>query len=188
MKKGNQKYPTCKPRTMQTLRVEKKKKIRKHFNQQIKKIQMGTHSIKTSATKGKKIQCPSLFLFFLFLWVCLGGWGAQLRLCSFIQPYPHHLWSPDQLVLINEPALVITHEEWHDHPRTKPLPLEHNWKGFREKEEDSSLVPIAALIAQGAYVSHGCWSLPEMRIICTFFILEGHFGTNLWDGTNLAYY
>jgi len=71
MNKVNQKYPSCKPRTMQTLIAESTAKIRKHFNQQIKKIQMGTHSIKTSATKGKKIQHPSLFLFFLFLYMYL---------------------------------------------------------------------------------------------------------------------
>jgi hypothetical protein len=62
---------------------------------------------------------------------CLYGWvgqgkRAQLRLCSFILLYPHHLLSPDRLVLTSGAALVITHEEWHDHPRTRPLSLGHN--------------------------------------------------------------
>jgi len=89
--KLNQKYPSCKPRTMQTLTAESTAKIRKHFNQQINKIQMGIHSIKRQAQQKEKGYNVLLYSFFLFFCVYLGGWGAQLRLCSFIQPYPHHL-------------------------------------------------------------------------------------------------
>jgi hypothetical protein len=73
---------------MQTLTAESTAKIRKHFNQQINKIQMGIHSIKRQAQQRKKDTTSFSILFFSFF-VCI--WGVGGLSFAFAHSFNHIL-------------------------------------------------------------------------------------------------
>lgn len=87
----------------------------------------------------------SCFLIPFSLCVCVRGGGGLSF--AFAQSFNH---IPPSLITTSTCPDMI---KWscpgyhtsrgHDHPRTKPLSLQDNWKRFRREEgEDSSLVPI----------------------------------------------